>query len=979
MKPLVARSVLAVGVAAVLALAAGVPVLAQYGPMAYDGPFYWLSDNRAFEGFRWFPAPRRGWSESGAPWSAATSFPPRLWEFQVAGAPPNDPCYQVPFRWLDPNGGPFGLQVNQYLGEWWEGTTYLSHPNPPSGWIEDMFGYFDFDPRADRAQVGDNGLPAGFVGQVDGTRGACAAKIMAMMRGSGDPWIPHNTDDPSGEPCMAWPDIYVVRMNLEPRCEPDLSLPDAYTALFYSYFDPWPYPLLPDGQAVPVLFPDDYPAGDSGALGRLWVRRADVGMKQWVNNGAGPYAANFPASVVFEGAGGGGDPAVVGGARPDYLDYHEWRLDPSLSAADRRASPRNVLKTVDSSGNVVADFVTIRDQMTGVDDCLALDLASYESTLDIDWRCDRVNSFGLARRSLQTEERYSDVGAASPAEVAAMLTSATVPGAVGNRQPEPPGGNFWLEYDDFNIRCHGGFYSAWDLPAMAQASVLAWERYFATVWADYLAVQADYDAGRASWDERDAAYALAWEVRGMWEGWVVIHAYRVDVHPEMLMAVINAGYQPGGSGAAAFLEVDFDGGGCAGQQVSLQPFRRVGGNTDVAPPNAGAITDEMALTSWSELGGSDRFTAAQQDAGLRHYTDRSKVRVQVGAASHYVRDNSMRAGSDFPVGPTHWNGVDVDVSPNFFMPLACGKPQENVFAPDVVNMPAVGFWNAAGEWEQILDADDPRRRGLTVDGGEAFDRRTFASYTECADSAFGGGDCYASDEMKDRVEAYNPGGVQTLTARALAEHRDAVDSGVDQGVYIADRLQNFDPDGHREALFSVNETVSSGDLDSSGELIVHDEVDMYAGEIGEPTSYAVQTLTAPHTLLYAYNPDRTGLDNLDHLSNWTRHEFAFREYYWGVAPGTASHAPPGTIAETDREWMTRSGPVRLSAAMGYARGAGVGSCTVCSENGCDDSVVEEFVGERFTSSVTLGTAVCLVGPTPLPRPAHSCPTVANTR
>ena len=102
-------------------------------------------------------------------------------------------------------------------------------------------------------------------------------------------------------------------------------------------------------------------------------------------------------------------------------------------------------------------------------------------------------------------------------------------------------------------------------------------------------------------------------------------------------------------------------------------------------------------------------------------------------------------------------------------------------------------------------------------------------------------------------------------------------------------------------------------------------------------------------------------------------------YYWGVAPGTATNGPPGTIAEADMERMTRSGPVRLSGAMSYARSPAVGSCTVCSENGCDDSVVEEFVGERFTSSVTQGTAVCLIGPTPIPPPAHSCPTVANTR
>ena len=257
----------------------------------------------------------------------------------------------------------------------------------------------------------------------------------------------------------------------------------------------------------------------------------------------------------------------------------------------------------------------------------------------------------------------------------------------------------------------------------------------------------------------------------------------------------------------------------------------------------------------------------------------------------------------------------------------------------------------------------------------------FASYTECADSAFGAGDCYASDEMRDRIAEYSPGGAETLTGRALAAHREAARAGVDQGLYIADRLRAFttpDRPENRAPLFSVNKTVSSGDLDASGNLIVHDPVRMF-GDIGEPTSYAVETTSAPHALFYEYNPTFTGLGNLDHLSNGVRHEFTFVEYYWGVAPGTAVHGPPGTIAEADMEHMTRTGPVRLSAAMGYARGGGVGSCTVCSENGCDDSVVEEFAGERFTSSVTQGTAVCLIGPTPIPPPRHSCPTVSNTR
>ena len=953
---------------------------AQYGPMAYDGRFYWLADDRANQGFRWYEPPRRGWSESGAPWSAMTSFPERIWEFPIAGGPPNDPCYQFPFVTPpDPDFGPFGLQVNQYLAEWWEGTTYFSHPNKPAGWSAGKFGFFDFAPRGDRPAVASDGLPAGFVGQSTGQAGACAGRLLAGARGSGNPWEAGTADVPSGEPCMAWPAVYVVRMNLETRCEPDLSLPDieGYTFRFYELWDTWGYPIeLPDGASVPLLFPSDYPDGDSGALGRVWLRRADVGLKQWINNGSGPYAADVAASSVFSGAAGGGSLAAVGGVRPDYLEQHAWRLD-SATADERRGSARNMLRTYDHDGNVVADYVIIRDLMTETEDCLSLEVASYETAEDIDWRCGRVNSAALASHSLQSGgSRYSDVGAASPAEVAAVLTTATVPGAVGNRQPEPPGANFWFEYDTFSIRCHAGFYSERDLPLVAEYAIEAYQEEYPLAWQDYLDLQDLWDIGLATDDAVNAAYQYVSDLRGMLEGWRVIYAYRDLVHGELLSAVRAAGYAYGGAGGG--LAVDFDGVGCDAELVTLQPFRRQsGGNVDVAPPNAGGLTAEMALVSWKEVAGTDRFTAQQQAAGLPHYIGDSRLSLEVGAASHYVRDHSMRAGSEFPTGPTHWDGVDVTHSPNLFIPLACGKPQENVFAPDVTHIPSVGFWTSSGEWEQILDPNDPRRLGRVVGGGRAFDPRSFASYTECKDSAFGAGDCYASDEMRTRMSAYNPGGAETLTGRALAAHREALESGVDQGLYKADQFRDYDT-SDRSPLFSVNSTVSSGDLDASGNLIEHEGVNML-GDIGEPTSYAVETLSAPHALLYGYNPTFTGLGNLDHLSNGTRHEFTFVEYYWGVAPGTAVNGPPGTIAEADMETMTRTGPVRLSSAMGYARGGGVGSCTVCSELGCDDSVVEEFVGERFTARVTEGTAVCLIGPTPLPRPRHSCPTVANTR
>ena len=980
---------LAVGLAALLGGVAGVPLSAQYGPMPYQGAFFWLDANRANQGYRWFPAPRRGWVGAGDGWSAATSFPPRIWEYQVGGAPPNDACWVVPFAvggsYAD--RGPFGLQVNQYLAEWWEGTTYLSNPGRPAGWNAQKFGWFDFaNTRTDRLLVGPDGLPQGFPGDVDnGDAGACVGNLLARQRGAGLPWEASQRDDPgTGEPCMAIPQVYRVRMNLEIRCEPDLSLRDDYTTRFYPIFDAWPFPALPDGAIVPVIFPPDYPAGDSGALGRVWVRRVDTGLERWVNAGNGPYAANFPAGSVFQGAGGSPWGAVAAN-RPEYLQHHQWRLDASITSAARRASDRNMLKSYDHDGNVISDSIVIRDLMTGVDDCLSLNIASYEQPGDITWPCGRVNSPGVARTTLQTPGRTVDVGASDPNEVAAAVVAATFPGAVGNRQPAPAGGNFWFEMDTFALRCQAGAYQQRDLRSQAAAAVAAQDALFNQEWARYLDLRQ-----RAFFDPtlnfaRDAAYNAASTALGAREGWAAILAYRNQVHPEMHAAFAGAGYlQAGGS---AQLPVFFDGASaaCDALWVPLQPFGALVGNYDVAPPNAAGLTADMRLRSFTEVPNSERFTDQQQAAGLPHYLSSSAVPLTVGPASHYVRD-SLRAGVDFPVGPTHWNADDVDVSPSVHIPFACGgAPRRDLFLPDVVNVPTYGYRDSAGAWQQILNPADPRRQGLDASGRRAFDPRTLASYTECSDPAFGGGDCYASAELEQRVEAYAPGGASTLTGRALADHRAALSAGHvnGRGTYRAERLRGYDPTDRLAATrtFDTYKRESGGDLDASGQLIQLDASGMPTGT-GDPTSYAVTATVSDYQFDYQFDVFggvSTGFADLDYLSNATRHQFLFVTDYWGVAPGTASHAPPSVIQQADMETMTRTGPVRLSAAMGYARGAGLGSCTVCSENGCAPGVVEEFPDERFTSSVTQGTLVCLIGPVPLPRPAYSCPTVSNTR
>ena len=85
------------------------------------------------------------------------------------------------------------------------------------------------------------------------------------------------------------------------------------------------------------------------------------------------------------------------------------------------------------------------------------------------------------------------------------------------------------------------------------------------------------------------------------------------------------------------------------------------------------------------------------------------------------------------------------------------------------------------------------------------------------------------------------------------------------------------------------------------------------------------------------------------------------EGYWGIAPGTIpSDRPPGFIAVPDEETMIRRGPIRFIGAAELPRTSRVGTCTLCSEYGCSQEVSERFPNERFTSSVSQGTIVCLL-------------------
>ena len=666
------RSAAALLAAAVLVVLAGdVSVFAQRD---YEGPLFWMADPDIHPGSVWTTSPVRAWPDGGTEWGAATSFPPRVWEYHVADAPPNDPCEPLPVT-TDPFLGPWGLQVNTYLGEWWEGTTYASHPNPPDGYSDAEYGSFDFRPfhESGRTLLSPQGVPSGLIGNP----GACAGRALAFNMGRGDSqWRPRVQKN--GLDCLSIPHFFRLRMNVEMRCEADLRVRDDFTERFWLMFDARvPFPVvLPDGVTeAPLLFPVDYAAGPLAPfnnppsyVGRLWMRRVDLSLDKWVYE-----TGDESLSSVFNVGGGGGFGAVAG-HRPTYTTIHDWRLEGS--AADRRSLARNPFVTIDATGAITDhQTVSILDALRNEEDCLAFNQYSYEDASDDTLSpCGRDTSAMPGTFTFQDgAHRMEDVGFTTPAQVAGVLTAPMIPGARGNRRPFPISSDlFWLEWDTYASACGVGYSFIGDLARPALRFRDAWLDAFEDQWELYLELQLDWTI---PFFEREAilAEALAEAVfmRGTAEGWDVIYQYRLQTQPEIEAAFAAAGYTPGST--MADVGTTFEGApaaGCGTDGIMLQPMRAMTRSYASSPPGGLPGADQhlmrdhdVHMTGSSEL---VRMFGDTQD--VPHYGQES-LSLRAGGVSHLAH-GMMRPGRQYPTGPTHWDGpFDIDDSPGYYVPL----------------------------------------------------------------------------------------------------------------------------------------------------------------------------------------------------------------------------------------------------------------------------------------------------------------------
>ena len=397
-------------------------------PRAYVGPLFWAELQSSTPGSRWLPPPSRAYLPAG---SSFSSFPDRVWRSPLAAAPPNDSCHADgdPLR-TDADVGPYGLQVVQYVGDWWRGLVYRPHAATLGPATEWLFGYFDFAPRAGRVAVGAHGQPGIFVGNP----GACVANAITGLHGAleNGKWVSTSTDLPTGRDCLASSQVVLVRMNTELRCEPDLA--DQNDGEFTDAF--WNFMANQPAGSVPLVVPVDYQGHAP------WLRRLDVGF--------------YMLDADQEGSGGTFDLSAF--SRPVYPEsgdqlpaYRQYHPDAFGLSAD--ADARNPLRATDRNGAPLDRPIEFVDGRTGDADCLEWNTSRPGERFDHTWRCGRANSSLPSNRMVEHVERVEESSYRTPAEM--VDPPSTIPVAEPSRQPFPaPPGTVWAEWNSSLVRCH---------------------------------------------------------------------------------------------------------------------------------------------------------------------------------------------------------------------------------------------------------------------------------------------------------------------------------------------------------------------------------------------------------------------------------------------------------------------------------------------------------------------------------------------
>ena len=183
-----------------------------------------------------------------------------------------------------------------------------------------------------------------------------------------------------------------------------------------------------------------------------------------------------------------------------------------------------------------------------------------------------------------------------------------------------------------------------------------------------------------------------------------------------------------------------------------------------------------------------------------------------------------------------------------------------------------------------------------------------------------------------------------------------------QGWYAADAFRREGSASELGTQVDRYVRTSSGDVDTDGNRISFEP-----HRTERAVSYQVVNDRIRLELDLPYQSIDDGplaLGDLDYRNGGPvggRNRLTVTDSYWGIAPGTVPEdRPPDHVAVPDQETMIRQGPIRFIGAAELPRTSRVGTCTLCSEYGCSQEVTERFPNERFTSSVSQRTIVCLV-------------------